>query len=94
MEGKERQRKEEDMGCRLHYEFAVCPDRYIKNKCWVLITFKSPNRMELHLFAGLSSSMGSNSNTNCQITASIIESYTSVLTSNQDFASVEAMLAR
>lgn len=27
-------RQEEDMGCRLHYEFAVCPDRYIKNKCW------------------------------------------------------------
>lgn len=58
-----------------------------------LITFKSSNRMEPHLFTGLSI-MGSNSNTNCQITASIIESYTSVLTSNQDFASEETMLAR
>lgn len=65
----------------------------LKKQMLGLITFKSSNRMKLHLFTGLST-MGSNSNTNCQITASIIESYTSVLTSNQGFASVETMLAR
>lgn len=27
-------RQEKDTGCRLYYEFAVFPDRYIKNKCW------------------------------------------------------------
>lgn len=74
--------------------FSVCPDRYIKNKCWVLITFKSSNRTGLSLLTGLSISMGSSSNTNCQITASIIESYTSVLTSNWDFVSVETTLTR
>lgn len=49
--------------------------------------------MELHLFIGLSMSMGSKCSTNSEITASIIESYTSVLSSYQDFASMEAMLA-
>lgn len=87
MEGKERKRKEEDMGWRLHYELAVWPDAhiyiYIYKQMLGLITCKSSKRIELHLFTGLSISMGSNSNTYCQITASIIASYTSVRTSNR-----------
>lgn len=99
MEGNERKRKEEDMDYGFHYEFAVLP-RYIywKKKINVgLITFKSLFSIKQPVFllvrTGRSISMESKCvNTNCQITASIIESYTLVLTLNQDFARMEAML--
>lgn len=66
-----------------------------------LIAFKSLFRIKQPVFfffllvrTGRSISMGSKCNTDCQITASIIESYALVPTSNQGFARIEAMLAR
>lgn len=70
------------MGSRLHPEFSVWSDRYVKNKCWCYSHLSPSDRMELHLFSRLSISMESKCNTNCQITASIMKSYTSVLTLN------------